>query len=157
PRMLGFIARLAPEKLREAKERSGEITAAKLYDILIDQWLAFEFVRVNPPGAPRGVSRATLRELVSRLAAGFWHRTARALLIGEFREILVADEIEPAVLEHMIGSGSLLVRDAEGQFSFVHRSVMEWLVAEAAAKGLRARGEAPALGVNEMSDLMADF
>jgi WD40 repeat protein/nucleoside phosphorylase len=157
PRMLGFIAKIAPEKLREAKEKSGEITAAKLYEILIAQWLDFEYARVNPPGAPRGISRVTLQELVTRLAGVFWERNAKALAIGEFREMLVAEGVEPAVVEHMIGSGSLLVRDAEGRFSFVHRSVMEWLVAEAAAVEVKEKGDAASLGADEMSELMADF
>jgi WD40 repeat protein/nucleoside phosphorylase len=157
PRMLGFIAKIAPDKLLEAKKQSGEITAAKLYEILIGQWLDFEFDRVNPPGAPRGISRAMLRELVTKLAGVFWERNAKALGLGECREMLVVEGIEPAVVEHMIGSGSLLVRDAEGQFSFVHRSVMEWLVADAAAVEVKARGDAAALGADEMSALMADF
>src|SRR5262249_26627478 len=55
------------------------------------------------------------------------------------------------------GSGSRLVRDAEGRFSFVHRSVMEWLVAEAAAREVAKAGDAVAFGADEMSDLMADF
>ena len=156
PRMLGFIAKIAPEKLREAK-KSGAITAAKLYEILIGQWLDFEFARVNPPGAPKGISRPTLDTLVSRLAAVFWEQNAKELAIGEFREMLVVEGIEPAVVEHMIGSGSLLVRDAEGRFSFVHRSVMEWLVADTAAMEVRAKGDATALGADEMSELMADF
>jgi WD40 repeat protein/nucleoside phosphorylase len=157
PRMLGFIAKIEPEKLREAKERSGKITAAKLYEILIGQWLDFEFERVNPPGAPKGISRATLQELVTKLACVFWERNAKELALGEFREMLVAEGVEPAVVEHMIGSGSLLVRDTEGRFSFVHRSVMEWLVAEIAAREVMEKGDAAVLGVDEMSELMADF
>ena len=62
PRMLGFIARIEPAKLREAKAQGGEITAAKLYEILIAQWLDFEQRRANPPGAPRGILRAAMRE-----------------------------------------------------------------------------------------------
>ena len=159
--MLGFIAKIAPEKLREAKEQSGEITAAKLYEMLIEQWLDFEHARANPPGAPQGISRAKLRELVTEagrrvLGSG----TPKSLAIGELpREPAgrSARGIEPAVVEHMIGSGSLLVRDAEGRFSFVHRSVMEWLVAEAAAREVRESGDAAALGADEMSELMADF
>jgi Pentapeptide repeats (8 copies)/WD domain, G-beta repeat len=65
--------------------------------------------------------------------------------------------LERAAVEHQIGSGSLLVRDAEGAFSFVHRSVLEWLVAEAAAREVRERGDSAALGADEMSDLMVDF
>ncbi len=70
---------------------------------------------------------------------------------------MVVDGIEPAVVEHMVGSGSLLVRDAEGRFSFVHRSVLEWLVAASAAREVEEKGDAAALGADEMSELMADF
>lgn len=56
-----------------------------------------------------------------------------------------------------MASGSLVVRDAEGRFSFVHRSVMEWLVAEAAARKLKENGDAAVLGAGDMSELMADF
>lgn len=66
----------------------------------------------------------------------------------------MTDGLKQAVVEHMIGSGSLLVRDAEGRFSFVHRSVMEWLVADAAARGLKTKGDAETLGANDMSELI---
>ena len=39
---------------------------------------------------------------------------------------------------HLVGSGTLLVRDEGGRFAFVHQSVMEWLVANHAATGLRS-------------------
>ncbi|MFO0756922.1 MAG: pentapeptide repeat-containing protein [Byssovorax sp.] len=156
PRMLGFIAKIDPEKLKAAKA-GGEITAAKLYEILIGQWLDFEYKRANPSGAPKGVTREKMGELVAGLAGLFWERNAKWMVVGDFSGVLVAEGIEPAIVEHMIGSGSLLVRDAEGRFSFVHRSVMEWLVAKEAARGLEEKGEAGALGVDEMSELMADF
>ncbi len=157
PRMLGFIARIDPEKLREAKEKSGEITAAKLYDVLIEQWLEHEYRRANPPGAPAGLARDRLRELVTKVAGVFWGQSARALGIEDLRGAIVVEGLDPAVVEHMVGSGSLLVRNAEGRFSFVHRSVLEWLVAEAAAREVKEKGDAAALGADEMSELMVDF
>src|SRR5262249_1233486 len=87
PRMLGFIARIEPAKLCEAKEKTREITAAKLYEVLVGQWLDFEYLRANPPGAPEGISRARLAELVTKLAGRFWGQTARSLAIHEFRDI----------------------------------------------------------------------
>src|SRR5262249_10979286 len=132
PRMLGFIAQIPPEKLREAKEKSGEITAAKLYELLIERWLDFEHARANPPGAPRGILRSSLREAMTEVALMLWRRPEKSLEIGELPGSLVAamqtpgtPALDRAVVEHLIGSGSLLVRDAEGRFSFVHRSVME--------------------------------
>jgi len=157
PRMLGFVAKIEPAKLREAKEQSGEITAAKLYEILIGQWLEFEWARANPPGAPKGIERERLRELVGKIAGVLWEKNAKALAIADFAGVLVAEGLDAAVVQHMVGSGSLLVRDSEGRFSFVHRSVMEWLVAEAAAREVREAGDSVALAQDEMSELMADF
>jgi hypothetical protein len=56
-----------------------------------------------------------------------------------------------------VGSGTLLVRDAEGNFSFLHQSVMEWLVAKSAAGELASKGRSDALDGREMSPLMAEF
>src|SRR5262249_13434016 len=50
----------------------------------------------------------------------------------------------------------LLTRTGSG-FGFVHRSVMEWLVADTAATELREGNEPTTLAAREMSDLMTDF
>jgi hypothetical protein len=55
-----------------------------------------------------------------------------------------------------IGAGSLLVRDREGRFSFVHRSDMEWLLARDAAAAIAVGQTPPSLEQNELSPLMAD-
>ncbi|WP_437975326.1 pentapeptide repeat-containing protein [Sorangium sp. So ce295] len=164
PRMLGLIAKIEEKKLLEAKEGTGEITAAKLYELLVDQWLDHEHRRANPPGAPRGISREALRGAMTELARLLWHRRARAVGIAELPESLVkgvqpkdGPPLERAMVEFLIGSGSLLVRDAEGAFSFVHRSVLEWLVAEAAAREVTWAGDSAALAADEMSELMVDF
>ncbi|XXX78777.1 pentapeptide repeat-containing protein [Sorangium sp. So ce134] len=164
PRMLGFIAKIEEKKLLEAREGTGEITAAKLYELLVDQWLDHEHRRANPRGAPRGISRAALRGAMTELARLLWDRRVRAVGIGELPESLVkgvqpvdGPPLDRAMVEFLIGSGSLLVRDAEGAFSFVHRSVLEWLVAEAAALEVTGTGDSAALAADEMSELMVDF
>ena len=58
---------------------------------------------------------------------------------------------------HAIGSGSLLVRTDEGTFTFVHQSIMEWLVADAAATALRENRFPDALSTRRLSQLMVDF
>ena len=58
---------------------------------------------------------------------------------------------------HTVGSGTLLVRTPEGEFSFVHRSVMEWLVASATAEKLQQGDAADTLVARTMSTLMLDF
>ncbi|WP_437284240.1 pentapeptide repeat-containing protein [Sorangium sp. So ce406] len=164
PRMLGFIAKIEPDKLRQAKARTGTITAAKLYEVLVEQWLDHEHARANPRGAPRGIPREALRAAMTGLARLLWDRSARAVGLGELPEGLIrgaqppdAPPIDRAIIEHLIGSGSLLVRDAEGAFSFVHRSALEWLVADAAAREVKETGDSAALGADEMSELMVDF
>ncbi|MGK3992753.1 pentapeptide repeat-containing protein [Sorangium sp. So ce1024] len=164
PRMLGFIAKIDPDKLRQAKARTGTITAAKLYEVLVEQWLDHEHARANPRGAPRGIPRDALRAAMTGLARLLWERNARAVGLGEVPESLIrgaqppdAPPLDRAIIEHLLGSGSLLVRDAEGAFSFVHRSAMEWLVADAAAREVKATGDSAALGADEMSELMIDF
>src|SRR5262249_7569424 len=55
-----------------------------------------------------------------------------------------------------VGSRPLPPRPGTG-FGFVHRSVMEWLVADTAATELREGNEPTTLAAREMSDLMTDF
>ncbi|XXT21646.1 pentapeptide repeat-containing protein [Sorangium sp. So ce429] len=164
PRMLGFISRIEEKKLLEARDGTGEITAARLYELLVDQWLDHEHRRANPPGAPRGISRGALRGAMTEVARLLWDRRVRAVGIGELPDSLVkgvqppdGPPLERAMIEFLIGSGSLLVRDAEGAFSFVHRSVLEWFVAEAAAREVNGAGDSAALAAEEMSELMVDF
>jgi WD40 repeat protein/nucleoside phosphorylase/type II secretory pathway predicted ATPase ExeA len=164
PRLLSFILELEVEKLQAAREGSGEITSAKLYELLIDKWLHGEYVRVSPPGAPKGLKLEQLRRGTTALALLLWGRVERTVSMSELpAELLEAwnaqeeHTLEAEKVRHQLGSGSLLVRDEDGRFSFVHQSVMEWLVAEAAARGIRGGGEAAALGQRKMSLLMVDF
>jgi uncharacterized protein YjbI with pentapeptide repeats len=101
---------------------------------------------------------------VTQLAERLWLRTERSMGLGELQaevaralEELVPEPVDPAVATHLIGSGSLLVRDDEGRFSFVHQSVLEWLVANAEATAVQAGKEPPGSSRGEMSELMVDF
>jgi hypothetical protein len=58
---------------------------------------------------------------------------------------------------HSVASGSLLVRTGDEEFTFIHRSVMEWLVAAYAASALGDDGTARLLATRRMSRLMAAF
>jgi uncharacterized protein YjbI with pentapeptide repeats len=164
PRMLGFIADLPEEQLRQAKEQTGEITAAALYELLIERWLKHEHERAEPRGALPALSLSGLWEGVTQLALRLWQQAEPSVRPGDLRDeaalliprLEVAD-LDPATAAHQLGSGTLLVRDEEGQFRFIHQSVMEWLVARRAAETLTT-GEATALlGRRALSALMADF
>lgn len=164
PRMLSFIAEIPEESLREAKQQWGEITAAQLYKILVDNWLDVEHVRSKRQGSTMRVSRLGLLRGVESLAVSLWHSRSQTMLVSEISDRIAhaltnlgEPPLEPSILTHVFGSGSLLVRDDEGRFSFVHRSVLEWLVAQHAANELLSGHNPSALMVDEMSALMADF
>ncbi|WP_437331697.1 SIR2 family protein [Sorangium sp. So ce394] len=164
PRMLGFIAGIDEGKLKEAGASEGEVTSAELYRLLLDQWLRKEDERAHPRGAQVGLTLEQRSRAVTELAVQLWQRGERAADVSALpSEILAAaqelakSKLDPGVVAHEIGAGTLLVRDEEGSFSFIHQSVPEWLVARRAAEEVAAGGEPTPLGVREMSELMADF
>lgn len=164
PRMLSFIAEVEEEKLVEAKKTDGEITSAGLYRLLLEKWIVHEFERAHPKGMPKGLDREQRWKAVTELAMRLWTQTEKTVdvnaLPAEFCAAIQAlgpHAIEHGEIKHAIGSGTLLVRDEEGGFSFVHQSVLEWLVANAAAEDVKARRAPAVLAAREMSDLMADF
>jgi nucleoside phosphorylase len=164
PRMLSFISEIDDSELKAARERAGEITSAGLYRLLIDRWLKNEFTRANPRGAPPGLSVEQLRKAATALAKLLWLRTERTINPSELPQGLL-DEVQAlseqpgheSDMAHQVGSGTLLVRDEDGNFSFIHQSVLEWLVAHDAADEVLKTADSAALRVREMSDLMIDF
>jgi len=164
PRMLGFIVGIPEASLREAKRQQGTITAAGLYDLLVTQWLDGEYARERRRSTLTGISRKALGQGMTVLASSMWKTRVQSVDIKDIREVLGdtmrqlgEPALDPEVVTHLFASGSLLVRDADARFSFVHRSVMEWLVAREAARELVEDADPVALDVDEMSPLMADF
>ena len=164
PRLLGFIADLPEGQLVSACAEGGEITAAKLYELLLDRWLGFEFERVHPKGAPLGLSVAERWQAVTNLAMKLWHKTDRFVSLSDLSEeaARVVQAVGPAVPDaevaaFQVGSGTLLVRDEEGNFAFLHQSILEWLVAKRVAEEIAAGTDPETLAAREISPLMADF
>jgi WD40 repeat protein len=164
PRMLSFIAGMPPERLRAVSERTGEITSAKLYQELLDWWLTKESERVSFKGALESLTTEDRWSAVTALALRLWSTQAPAVSYTELpgdvaRAIqgLSARKIDEHDAAQQLGSGTVLVRDSEGNFSFLHRSVLEWLVAKAAAEEIQKEQRADILQAQTMSDLMADF
>ena len=164
PRILGFIVNIPEESLREAKRKQGTITAAGLYDLLVKQWLDGEYDRERRRSTRAGISRKALGHGMTTLAAAMWQMRMKSVdrqqirdALGDTMRQLGEPALDPEIVTHLFASGSLLVRDADAQFSFVHRSVMEWLVAKEAARELLEGNDSAALDGDEMSPLMADF
>ncbi len=164
PRMLSFIAEIPDEDLRRAKEREGEITAAALYRLLIARWLELEYERAHPRGAAPGLTANQRWSAVEALAKRLWQKTERSVNVSELPDEvahavddLAIRQLDPKTAAHQVGSGTLLVRDERGNFSFIHQSVLEWLVANAVADEVARGGSTPLLLQREMTPLMAEF
>ncbi|MGH9445750.1 MAG: pentapeptide repeat-containing protein, partial [Terriglobia bacterium] len=164
PRMLGFIANLPEEHLRGAQERTGKITSAELYRLLIERWLTFEYERVQPRGAGPTLTVEERRRAATAVALCLWPKIERTIRLSELAEEvaravdkLTERQLDERTAAHLVGSGTLLVRDQAGVFAFVHQSVMEWLVADEAARVLKTGQHPDVLAVNKMTPLMADF
>ena len=156
PRMLDFIADLEQERLEGARDAAGEITPAKLYEVLLERWLDGESARTQ-------VKKESLWTAVRIFARELWETPGNAVDLGSLPKDLVPrlDGLKQVLSEEearlVLGSRSLLKRDAEGLFSFVHRSVLEWLVAGEAVSDLRETGDVAVLDADAMSPLMARF
>jgi WD40 repeat protein/3',5'-cyclic AMP phosphodiesterase CpdA len=168
PRMLSFIAELPEEQLRAAKDRLGTITAAELYRLLLDRWLAYDVDRDRPKGTAPTLSVRERLDAVTQVALMMWPKPERTIRPAELTEVVVRvvemlaeRQFDDRTAAHLVGARTLLVRDAEGLFSFVHLSILEWLVANRAAEQLKATGgerhAVDALATARMSPLMADF
>jgi WD40 repeat protein/3',5'-cyclic AMP phosphodiesterase CpdA len=165
PRMLRFIADIPEEELIRVKEREGSISAASLYRLLVERWIAYEVERYHPSGAEQGLTKEALYSAVEDAALMLWPRAERALRVSELPDAVAravdslksVKRLDPQIAAHQVGSGSLLIRDKEGGFSFVHQSVLEWLTAAKAAKDLRENGATSVFSLSTMSELMVTF
>jgi WD40 repeat protein len=168
PRMLRFIADLDEERLRAAARNeanvAGQITAASLYREIIDSWLTREEQRLTHEKGLRPITKQERLNACTALALRLWtSRLAQLALTDLSAEVTftLRDIAERGYTDdqavHSIASGSLLVRDEDGTFTFIHQSVMEWLVASEAARSLGDLGGEQLLATQQMSQLMAEF
>ncbi|MBL7498620.1 TIR domain-containing protein [Frankia sp. CNm7] len=167
PRMLSFIADLPVAELTAIRDSRGEISAAALYEKLLDRWLRFETARRLPTRAtPLTLDPTQLRQAATAVALELWRSGEDGVdlpVLATATRSVLADltrlRMEPGQATHTVGSGSLLVRQDDDRFGFVHSSVQEYLIADETARRLGAgesAGTGP-LGGREMSPLMVDF
>lgn len=164
PRMLDFIARLDESRLRDIQAGRGLITAADLYRELLEQWLVYEYERSVTPGSPPGLSVEERWAAITHLAMRMWESGEMTLGVAELGSACEAlsDLADRQITEdeatHMVGSGTLMVRTEDGRFTFVHQSVMEWLVANHMAERIAAGERAlPELWRKSLSGLLSQF
>ncbi|MBE1488937.1 eIF2A-related protein [Plantactinospora soyae] len=164
PRMLAFIAGLDEERLREVQRRQGRISAAELYRELVDFWLVGEANRQqHRRGKPSLDDRERLTACTA-LALRLWASTEASIPlntlsaeVGATLTRLAERGYDADQAAHSVASGSLLVRADDDAFAFVHQSIMEWLVADAAAQALADGDPSVVLGARRFSPLMVGF
>lgn len=162
PRMLAFLAQLDPERLAVLIRGRHALSAAGLYQEIVDYWLEFESRRTSQiAGAAPGLTPDELLSGVTALAVRLWERGEDLLRPTDLAE--VADTLDKLAApltgpetEHALGSGSLLTRTDEGLFGFIHGSVGEWLVARHIA-GRLGEGDDRQLRYRPLSGLAVDF
>jgi WD40 repeat protein/3',5'-cyclic AMP phosphodiesterase CpdA len=164
PRMLEFIAALDEDRLREVQRREGRISAAELYRELVDFWLVGEADRQRHRRGVPSLDEQERLAACTELAKRLWSSSRPTIPESDLSAAVSATlnrlaerSYTAEQAAHSVGSGSLLVRAAEGIFTFVHQSIMEWLVANAAAEDLRAHEAGDLLAERPLSPLMADF
>lgn len=163
PRLLSFVADLDHDRLRAVAGAGRALSAAGLYQEVFTAWLEFEERRgQGGPGAAPGLGLDQLWEAVTALAVRLWESSRTAVPYDELLDLsgvltgLAGSRLPAPQIAHAVGSGSLLVRSDEGVFQFIHGSVVEWLVARAAAASL-GRGDAELLSRRPLSRLAVEF
>jgi hypothetical protein len=164
PRMLAFIAELDEDRLRAARDKEGRISAAGLYREIIDFWLTAEAERQRHRRGLPSLDKDERLSACTALALRLWASNDYTIALNDLSAEVSATLTGLAErgysdeqASHSIGSGSLLIRTDDGAFAFVHQSIMEWLVAAAAAGNLDHPRAAQILTTRRISRLMAEF
>jgi 3',5'-cyclic AMP phosphodiesterase CpdA/sugar lactone lactonase YvrE len=164
PRMLAFIAALDEDRLRAIQQEEGRISAAELYKEIVDFWLVGEADRQRHRRGLPSLDEKERFQACTNLALRLWSSATATIGLADLStEVsstltrLAERGYSAEQASHSIGSGSLLVRTDEGAFMFVHQSIMEWLVADAAARSLGNPASEQLLTTRRMSKLMVDF
>ena len=107
-------------------------------------------------------------EVVTHVALNVWTRPERSIRPSELGNAAVSvlntladKQLDSGNSAHLLAARTLLIRDSDGAFSFAHQSILEWLVANRAAKQLkgeeRGRNAVDSLSLAAMTPLMVDF
>ncbi|HEX9528137.1 MAG TPA: NACHT domain-containing protein, partial [Streptosporangiaceae bacterium] len=164
PRMLAFVAEMDETRLWAVQGEEGQISAAGLYREIIDYWLTAEARRQQYRHGLPSLGKDERLSACTALALRLWASRDYTIALNDLSAEVSATLTGLAErgyteeqASHSIGSGSLLVRTEDGAFAFVHQSIMEWLVADAAARDLGGARNPQILTTRRMSRLMTEF
>jgi WD40 repeat protein/3',5'-cyclic AMP phosphodiesterase CpdA/type II secretory pathway predicted ATPase ExeA len=165
PRMLSFMVNdLAIDELEAAARSPEAITAAALYERLLDTWLTTESEKAGEGASPSTgrVSVADRWRMAEELAFTLWRdqtfQIGQTLLSEVAARTLDLPKLGLSVSQaaQEIGSRTLLVGYGDRQ-RFAHQSVYEYLLARHLARALRDPLRWEQLGFAELSELSASF
>jgi WD40 repeat protein/3',5'-cyclic AMP phosphodiesterase CpdA len=164
PRMLSFVTGLDASRLHAVRHQHGRVSAAELYRELVDFWLIGEANRQRHGHGMLSLDEEERLAACTALAQRLWTSAAPAIPAEDLSAEVAATLTRLAErgysaeqAAHTVGSASLLVRTDDGAFCFVHQSVMEWLVANAAATHLHGGQTPDLLNVRTLTPQIADF
>ncbi len=167
PRMLSFIADLDSERLAAVATAGPAVSAAALYQAILQAWLSYEEQRAyGVPGTPAGLRTADLWRVVTALAMRLWDSGEPYLRLAELTSqmadllsgLTTGGRLSAPQTAHAVGASSLLIRTDDGLFGFIHSSVTEWLIANQIAQQLGEGIPDPLpLGRRLLSPLTVDF
>ncbi|HUN36123.1 MAG TPA: pentapeptide repeat-containing protein [Trebonia sp.] len=160
PRMLTFIGGMDDKQLQEVRRSEGRLTQAALYREIIDFWLRGEAERQQHDQGIKSFDQGERLQACAALALKLWASPSPTIGLPDLTAEVAATltglaerGYSESQATHSIASGSLLVRTEDGAFAFIHQSIMEWLVADMAARDPGAQ----ILSQRRMSRLMVDF
>jgi len=148
PVLLEMIVKSAPQLDRLGRD----VTVADLYAIYTEEWFSRQDWRMR-------FTRDNRRLLVEELALRLWGRESSRLHFTDLRDVVaefLPDESRTLqtldAADHEVRTAAFLVRDADGNYGFSHRSFLEYFLACA----LRRKG-ADALAIPQLSPPVLRF
>ncbi|GAB3873281.1 hypothetical protein GCM10029964_013260 [Kibdelosporangium lantanae] len=167
PRMLAFMIRWYREGILTrstlAANSGAQMTAGALYSLLLTTWLAHEVSRQLLVGGLPPLSVEQRMDALRETAMRMWRSGQRSLSLADLGSVadrisdLARLEMRPGEAVQAVGSSTVLVRTPEEEFAFIHQSVMEWFVADAASRALADGSIDAFLADKELTRPMVDF
>ena len=127
PVLLNMLAKTVPQLSSLDTSAHRDVNAATLYELYVRFWLARDDWR-----SPLSVSDR--RGIAEAIAEDFFLRNRKSIHYSELPELLSRwrqgdGGLSKDVLEYECRTCNFLVSDGEGNFSFAHRSFMEYILA----------------------------
>ena len=125
PVLLAMIA----QSFREISNRGKISSTAELYEAYIQKWIERDDIRVN-------LTREGKERFAEVLACKLWSENTNRIHYSDLRP-MVEQQFKSSIqvpahaeyAEHEVRTASFLVRDAEGNYGFAHKSFMEFFLA----------------------------